>query len=380
MFSPPGRLQDQRLESIPKAKLTEIARATLGDPSIELRSWSREPVHGGSGGAKGGTAIHRFSGLTACDKTWSIILKVLYRRPEENQRSPYYWKREYEVYRSGMLDALPPDSFATPKIYALEDFDEYCWIWMEDIVDVKSEWTLDDYHSIAKRLGSLSGAYLTGQMLPDYEWLSHAWHCAIVPGLAESFHKLECYLENPLASRTLPLEAKARIQAIWRERAIFIQALSALPTTLCHIDAFRRNILHRQQDVVLIDWAVAGQAALGEELVALVAVSAYHEGLSYAECPQLDRVVFTGYLDGLAEAGWRGDARLARLGYTCAMVLRGLAGVKQDIDLLRDAGCHQQLMDNHQKRHINEVADFYAEVRRFRLLDMAAEARELLKN
>lgn len=380
MFNPPERPQDRRLETISKAKLTEIARKSLGDSSVQLRSWSREPVHGGFGGAKGGTAIHRFSGRSTCDKAWSIILKVLDRRPDEDQRSPYYWKREYEVYRSGLLDDLPPGSFATPQIYALEDFDEYCWIWMEDIVDLKLEWTLDDYQAIARRLGLFNGAYLTGHMLPDYEWLSRDWHCAIVPGLAESFQNLEAHLENPLARRTLPLKAKARIQAIWRERATFIKALSALPKTLCHIDAFRRNILQGRQDVFLIDWAVAGQAALGEELVALVAVSAYHEGLSYAECLQLDRVVFAAYHEGLAEAGWRGEAKLARLGYTCAMALRGLAGVKQDIDLMIDADCHQQLLDNHQRQHIGEVADFYAEIRRFRLLAMAAEARELLKN
>lgn len=380
MFSSLKGPHDQRLESIPKAKLTKIARAAFGDPSIQLLSWSREPVLGGYGGAKGGTAVHRFSGTTACDRAWSVILKVLYRRLGENQRSPYYWKREYEVYRSGLLDDLPPDSFATPQIYALEDFDELCWIWMEDIADLKPGWTLDDYHAIARRLGRLNGAYLTSQMLPDYEWLSHAWHCAIVPGLAESFRNLERCLGIPLASKALPLQAKAQIRAIWRERANYIKALSALPKTLCHIDAFRRNILHRRGDVLLIDWALAGQAALGEDLVSLVAVSAYHEGLSYAECLQLDSAVFAGYLDGLRDAGWSGEGKLARLGYTCAMVLRGLAGVKQDIDLLIDAGCHQDLLAHFQRDKIDEVADFFAEARRFRLLAMAAEARKLLKH
>lgn len=379
MFSPPEQAQDQRLESVSKARLTEFARRALGDSSLQLRSWSREPVHGGFGGAKGGTAIHRFSGRATCDRTWSVILKILYRRPKEDQRSPYYWKREYEVYRSGMLDDLPPDAFATPQIYAQEDFDDCCWIWMEDIVDLKPSWTLDDYQSIAGRLGRFNGAYLSGQTLPDYDWLSHDWHCAIVPALAESFHNLDVHLENPLARRTLPLKAKARIEAIWRERATFIKALGALPKTLCHIDAFRRNILHRRQDVLLIDWAMVGHAALGEELVSLVAVSVYHERLSAADARHLDRVVFAGYLDGLAEAGWRGDAKLPRLGYTCAMVLRGLAGVKQDIDLMIDADCHQALLENFGRERIDEVADFFAEVRRFRLLDMAAEAGELLK-
>ena len=380
MFIPPEQRQDPRLDSISTAKLTDIARRALGDRSIQLRSWRRAPVQGGSGGAIGGTAIHRFTWLTTCDKSWSVILKVLYRRPKEKQDAPYYWKREYEVYHSGMLAKLPPGCFATPKIYAQEALDDCCWLWMEDIHDLKLEWTLDDYQSVARRLGSFNGAYPSKRRLPKQKWLTNSWHCAIVPALAETFRNLDSYLENPLARRTLPIETKTLLQSIWHERATYMQVLRTLPKTLCHIDAFRRNILHRQQGPVLIDWAAAGNGALGEELVALVAVSAYHEGLSYAEAAQLDRVVFAAYLEGLAASGWRGEAKQVRLGYTCAMVLRGLAGVKQDIDLLTEPACHQGLLDNFKRDDIGEVADFFAEVRRYRLLDMAAEARDLLKN
>lgn len=378
MLNPLEQPQDRRLECISRAKLTEIARLSLGDSTIQLRSWSREPVSGGTGGAIGGTAIYRFSGRTTCDKTWSIILKVLFRRPNEDQRSPYFWKREYEVYRSGLLNHLPPGTFTAPLIYALEDFGAYCWIWMEDIVDLNVDWTLDDFRTVAHRLGRFNGAYLTGQTLPDYEWLSHDWHCAIVPALAETFQNLETLLENPLAGRTLPRSAESSVRAIWRERATFVEALRTLPKTLCHIDAFRRNILKGRRDLHLIDWAVVGHAALGEDLVSLVAVSAYYDELTHAECQQLDRVVFAGYLEGLAEAGWRGEARLPRLGYTCAMALRGLAGVKQDLELMMATERHQQLLDQHRRMHIHEIADFYAEIRRFRLLNMAAEARALL--
>lgn len=379
MFSPSQQSQDPRIEKLSRAELTGLARLALDDPAIDLRSWSRETLRGGYGGAKGGTALHRFRGQTVCGKTWSIMLKILYRRPGEDERAPYYWKREYEVYRSGILDDLPPDAFASPRIFALEDYEQSCWIWMQDIHDSKPKWRLDDYHDVAKRLGRFNGAYLTGKPLPVQAWLSRDWHCAIVPALSDCFHDLERHLAQPLARRTLPLKEKAAIQAIWRQRETFIKALKGLPRTFCHIDAFRRNILHRQRDAVLIDWAVPGRAALGEDLVCLVAVSAYHERYRCQKCWQLDRAVFTGYLEGLAQAGWRGTARQARLGYTCAMTLRGLAGVRQDIELLADPARHQALRDNFQCDEIEDVADFFAEIRRFRLLDMAAEARELLK-
>ena len=97
-----------------------------------------------------------------------LFLKILYRRPAETETSPYYWKREYEVYRSGMLDNLPANAFATPEIFQLEDFGDCCWIWMEDLRDSKAQWSLADYGSVALRLGRFNGAYLSEYELPDY--------------------------------------------------------------------------------------------------------------------------------------------------------------------------------------------------------------------
>ncbi len=369
---------DKRLETISTELLTHLVRTAMDDSSVEIQSWARESVSGGFGGAIGGTAIFRFSGQTMRHQPWSVILKVLYQRPQENEASPYYWKREFEVYRSGMLDDLPDSTFACPMIYALEDFGDACWIWMEDIRECKPVWSLSDYHHIAIHLGRWNGAYLTGHPLPDYDWLTHDWHCAIVPALADTFDRLELWLEHPLARRTLPLDAQANIESIWNNRERYCRALAGLPRSLCHIDAFRRNLLHRKDDIVLLDWAVAGQARVGEDLVALVAVSLYHDSFSRSYAQQLDAAVFEGYVRGLRQSGWTGDAKQARIGYVCAMVLRGLAGVKQDMNLLTDKSRQAELKEIHHSDSIDDIADFFAEVRRFRLLQMAQEARGLL--
>ena len=369
---------DKRLGDITTERLTPLARRALRDSSAAIRSWTRAPVYGGFGGAVGGTAIFRFEGQTTAHGPWSIILKILYQRPQENPSSPYYWKREYEVYRSGMLDGLPPNTFAAPRIYGLEDFGDACWIWMEDLGGGKPDWSLADYRETAIRLGRLNGAYLMGRPLPAYEWLTDSWHCAIVEGLADAFARLDGWLEDPLARRCLPMDAKAEIEWIWNNRSQYCRALANLPRTLCHTDAFRRNLLHRQDDIALIDWAIAGQGGLGEDLVALVAVSLYYGRFSHSYAQQLDREVFAGYVEGLRESGWDGEAKLARLGYVCGMTLRGLAGVVQDIDLLMNEDNHQWLMQNHQCLDIDETAGFFADVRRFRLLKMAREVQELV--
>ena len=379
MSSPSEHIStSQRLASLTASRLTDLARIAAGDTKLEVASWDVEPVHGGFGSAVGGTALYRFKIRTASSKTFSLVLKILQERKGEETRSPYYWKREYEVYRSGILAALPASSFSTPRIFELKDFGDSCWIWMEDIEDVKGAWTLADFGDIAKRLGRLNGAWLTAKPPPAFNWLPINWHSAIVPALAPTFHDLDRLLASPLARTALPYDARDEIAEIWNDRLLFQDALAQLPRALCHTDAFRRNILHRNQDVVLLDWALASIGGLGEELVCLVAVSLYYDGFSAEYADRLDETVFAAYIEGLRQSGWAGESKLARIGYTCGMVLRGLAGVKQDLDLLNDPGKHELLFRTHRTTDLHEIARLFADVRHFRLLKMAREARRLL--
>lgn len=367
-----------RLASLAVSSIRDLARSAVGDDKLEVASWNYEPVPGGFGSAVGGTALYRFEIRTASGETCSFILKILTARKGEDPRSPYYWKREYEVYRSGILASLPADSFSTPRIIDLQDFDDACWLWMEDIVDSKGDWTLADFHDIAERLGRFNGAGLSVEPLPEYEWLPSNWHSAIAPALAPTFDELDRLLESPLARTALPYDAKDEIAAIWNDRLLFQNALAQLPRALGHTDAFRRNILCRSDDIVLLDWALASIAALGEELVCLVAVSLYYDRFSAQYADRLDKAAFSGYIKGLRQAGWTGDSKLARIGYTCGMVLRGLAGVKQDLALLNDRASHELLFQTHRRTSLHEIARLFADVRRFRLLKMAREARGLL--
>lgn len=379
MSSPSDHIStSQRLASLTSSRLTDLARIAARDAKLEVASWDVEPVHGGFGSAVGGTALYRFKIRTAAKETISLVLKILYERKGEETRSPYYWRREYEVYRSGIPAELPANSFTTPRIFDLQDFGDSCWIWMEDIEDEKGEWTLADYRDIAQRLGRFNGAWLRAKRLPDVDWLTKNWHSAIVPDLAPTFQDLDRLLESPLARTALPNEAKNEISEIWNDRLQFQDALAQLPRALCHTDAFRRNILRRNDAVVLLDWALASIGGIGEELVCLVAVSLYYEGFSADYADRLDETVFAAYIEGLRQAGWAGESKLARIGYSCGMVLRGLAGVKQDLELLNDPGKHEFLLRTHHSTDLREIAQLFADVRRFRLLKMAREARRLL--
>lgn len=383
---------DTNVQAITTETLTPLVCKVVGDETTSTPSqgqavitqWQVEPIHGGWGGAIGGTALYRFTGQSEQHGAWSIVLKVLYERPGENESSPYYWKREYEIYRSGLLDLLPDTGLKPPTIYGFAQFSHSCWVWMADIKAGKDSWTLDDYRTVSRRLGRFNGAYLSGLPIPDVVWLSNSWHCAIVPPLADTFERLDDFMQHPLAKRALPLADKETILSIWQERDRFCDALTTLPKTFCHLDAFRRNIFHGEQESILIDWAMAGRAAIGEELVTMVSL-----GIYFAEHPAgygdvLDKAVFAGYMAGLRDAGWQGDAQLVRLGYCCAMVLRGLAGVQQDLRLIVDENQHAQFRKMIGRKNdplaMAEIADNFARVRRFRLLKMAVEARQLLQD
>lgn len=369
---------DPHVQALTTQTLTPLVRQCLADPSAEIESWQIDQIAGGTGGAIGGTALFRVRGQTTDNCRWSLILKVLYERPGEMQDAPYYWKREYELYRSGMLDQLPDIGLTTPAMYGFADYADSCWIWMEDIPIERRRWSLEDYRMVARCLGQFNGVYAAGHPIPDEPWLNVNWHCRITPPLADTFDKLDADLRNPLVQRALPLGEHETIAAIWQDVHLFCDGLAGLPQTLCHTDVFPPNVFLDSASMVLIDWALAGRAAIGEELVALVAVSLSSSSVPISDAALLDRTVFDGYVEGLRDAGWSGDPQLARLGYTCAMTLRGLAGVKQDIGCLLDEGYFANLRQSYNMDSMTDLADHFAAVRRYRLIAMAAEARQLM--
>lgn len=116
---------------------------------------------------------------------------------------------------------------------------------------------------------------------------------------------------------------------ILRSREYLFAQLDRLPHCLCHHDAFRRNLLARDGDngaqTVAIDWATLGLGAVGEEIGVTTQVNLGWLEMGNLAPDEVDGAIFEGYLDGLRAAGWQGDARLARLGYTATVALM-LAG------------------------------------------------------
>ena len=296
-----------------------------------------------------------------------------------------YPAREGLAYGSGLLAALP-GGLAAPRCLAVEaQPDGTTRLWLEAVTDAHpGPWPLDRYAWVARRLGRFNGAYLAGAPLPDQPWLSRGWLRSWVEASGPAVAELE-HLAGPggppLLRQLYPPPVVAELRRLWDERERFLTALDRLPRTFCHHDAFRRNLLVRAgpegEELVAVDWAYAGHGAVGEELGQLVVASLFFFETVGIAPRELDAACFAGYVAGLREAGWAGDERLVRLGFTAAAALRHTIGLlRLMLPVVTDPALRPVVEDMF-GRPLEEVVEAWAELWPFQF-GLAEEARALL--
>jgi hypothetical protein len=346
MFS---RIEEQ-LKAVDQTTLTPLVRRALNRDDVEVDGWYYEPVFGGIEMCSG---VYRFSGngqATGETLPWTLILKVAQATPDSQGASHRWrhWKREMLAYQSGLLSDLP-GGLVPPRCYgATERRDGTTWIWMEEVRDeVHQRWPLEYYGSVARCLGQFNGAYLTGKPLPDDPWLTRQHLCQYVENAAPAVERLLNSMDHPLIQRALPGISAGFIQEIWEERHDILETIEHLPQTLCHLDAFRRNLFSRRtadrgDQVVAVDWSFLGIAAVGEEIAPLVNGSVAFGAVSPTEELELERIVLEGYLEGLQDAGWRGNPDLVRFGYAATLYWRYAIGgfIGEMVPWMLDEGQH----------------------------------------
>jgi hypothetical protein len=119
-----------------------------------------------------------------------------------------YWRRELYVYESGLLDHLPA-GLAAPRCYGLTELPgETAWLWLEEISDdYQGDWPLERYVLTARHLGLFNSAYLTGQPLPEFPWLSQNFTRQWLTGLPEW---LPLFFDEKRQDRILPYDGKTQ--------------------------------------------------------------------------------------------------------------------------------------------------------------------------
>ena len=188
-------------------------------------------------------------------------------------------------------------------------------------------WPLSRYGPAARHLGQFNGAYLVGRPVPTGRWLARGWLRSWVEAARDSVAALPAALNQPLVARVYPPDVADSIARLWGEREQWLTALDRLPHTLCHQDAFRRNLVARDRpggeaETVALDWAFVGISPLGSELAPLIQASVGLLEVAPADAGALEQMCVDAYLTGLADAGWAGDPALVRLGYALSSLLR----------------------------------------------------------
>ena len=321
------------LSAIDAEILTPIICALLETETVELIDWRHRRIHGGFGDA-GGTVISglfRFEGDArdrGAIRDWSIVLKVVGAGAGGADPSDTrYWKREVLAYQSGILADLP-GGLAAPRSYGAIEFGEaVVGLWLEDLTDdIGPVWPLAHYGVVASHLGQFNGAYLAGKPMPPGVWMSRNWIRQHVAQSEAQFAQLEREQYEPDTRRWFLGDDAQGFLRLWADRAHFLDTLDRLPQTFVHRDAFRRNLFARRSEAgklstMAVDWSYPGIGAIGEELVSLVCATVAYKEISVEDTLELDRLIFKGYLAGLGDAGWTGDPRLARLGFTAGAAM-----------------------------------------------------------
>lgn len=286
-------------------------------------------------GGFSGSAVHRFHGLahtTQGERAWSLIRKEFHVDNGSPEVTAYdYWLREVQLYQSGLLATLPP-ALVAPQCFGIEELADGGYaLWLEDMGEqpLTEQWPLAYYGIAAYHLGQMNGLYLTEHPLPTFSWLRGPDVRDRLQAAAPGIDQLPTLQTNPHFAPLLPNDHVDRIQRLWAEHESLLTRLDQLPQSFCHRDAFQRNLLMRHDaehpTTVALDWGSCGIGMLGEELVPLFAATLRFVVADTGRLAELDETIFAGYVAGLRDAGWQGDERLVRFGFTA------LAGLKMAV-------------------------------------------------
>lgn len=319
-------------EAIEAADLTPVVRRLLDDPGAEI---TRVQQTGLGWLNLMDAELHRISGTARLSDrrpvSWSLVAKS-FSPPASDATAGQadawdFWKREVNAYTSGALDELPGELSAPRCAGVLQRPRGALWLCLEEIQDAdRGPWSLERFEEVARRVGSFNGAYLASRPIPDAEGLGAGGLRSWVALGADTLEGRDLGIgRGPLAVTATPnLEALAALLA---DRGRLLTALDDLPQTFVHRDVTPVNVLVRRgranrDPFVVLDWALAGQGAIGEDAAGIVGATLWQLLIDPSEAPDIEKSVLRGYVAGLRGAGWHGDEALVRFGYAATLALR----------------------------------------------------------
>jgi hypothetical protein len=258
---------------------------------------------------------------------------------------------------------------------------------LEEVVDeTDAAWSLEDYHQAARHLGQFNGAFLVDRPLPSISWLSQRGTRDYVEAAAPWITRLQENRHHPLVRIAYPPAAIESFLHLWQHRGLYLDTLEQLPQTLCHRDAQRSNLFLQmnaagRSQLTAIDWSNLGLGNIGLDINQMILFDLYTSVVDVSQATMLDQAIFTGYVDGLRDTGWRADPAWARLGYTAAAIRSRTAGIFRYLQFMLDDERRRQWHEMWQARSLT-VDEGMASVRQVDLFfrEFIREADELRAN
>ncbi len=157
----------------------------------------------------------------------------------------------------------------------------------------------------ARELGTTQAQW--AGRVPAIPWLSRRWLAQYVAEAPNWVGPVDPAVWDHPNVAPWPEPVRTRLRQLWADRDRMLAVAEAAERTLCHLDVWPANLADEAGTSVLLDWAFAGEGALGEDLANLI-VDCFTDGLmDVALLPEVAEAAVDGYLAGLRDGGWAGS-------------------------------------------------------------------------
>ncbi|WP_233712172.1 aminoglycoside phosphotransferase family protein [Kribbella turkmenica] len=252
----------------------------------------------------------------------------------EEPRHWNYWRREVEVYRDDELRKQLADAGLVLPAAGVVEHADGATITMEDIHGAPgTEFSLAEHAALARACGRWQA-----RPAGDRSWTSTGFlrDYSTTRDVPWDLVDDDTAWRQPLVVETWPPGLRAAWTTLVAHRNDLLDLMARLPRARCHLDFWVSNVIQRPTgELALLDWAFTGDGALGEDIGNHVPDAVFDLFWPAERLPELAETCIDNYLDGLREAGWRGepdDIRLAVMasGVKYAWLLPGLLARASD--------------------------------------------------
>jgi hypothetical protein len=240
-----------------------------------------------------------------------------------------WWRQEVDLYESD-LAAVLPSGLRLPAVRGVVDLgDDRLLLVLEDVDADASPWEVDRFARAARLLGRLHVRLTAADHLP---WRSRQEPSELVRTMYQSrllpvaLPQLEddTTWRHPLLAPER--ELRADLAELARRLPALVESVARLRQVRSHGDATPHNLLVPRDDrgtFVIIDWAMATLAAVGDDLGQLLVGQAHDGVLVAADLPPLREVLIDEYARGLADEGQpTEDEEIVRAGMDVGLAVR----------------------------------------------------------